>query len=332
MHHHRSFFLGAIFAFVLGLTITVSRAQERQQEVSKTDAARHAPSNKEEAEEEKVSAKEPVLSLEGYCEPASHPKPCRTEISRSEFEELAEAASANEGPAKSQFAAFYSKFTLLAREAEKRGMDKNPVFRRKLAISRLQLLGQVLIQDLQAKSEEFASGELEKFFQDNPAKFEQAELLRIHIPWTKFSGPLNSVQQPVNESAPEMKALAASTLARARAGADFEALEKEVLGTANLNEESAVNLGKMARNHLRRSHQTVFDLKPGEISPLFEEHADGYYIYKMGARQTPPFDSVKADVAAIYAKQRLDAWIDNITTGVTLNEQYFGSSAVRKGQ
>jgi hypothetical protein len=275
----------------------------------------------------------PVITVEGFCgtDPGAKQKaPCRTVLTRSEFENLADAAGASGMAAKASFAAFYIQFSLFAREAQKRGIDKDPVFQRKLEMARIQLLGQVLLQDLQEKSRQFAPGDLEKFFRENPARFEQRALLRVFIPNTKFNTQPNGIQQPIPESAPEMKLVAQAIYSRARAGADFETLQKEALDTANLKEEMSAKLEKMSRGQLRQAHKVVFDLKQGEVSALFDEQDEGYYIYKIVSKEIPPFESVKSDVELALEKQRMDTWKKDITepAKVSLNEHYFGAAKV----
>jgi hypothetical protein len=275
----------------------------------------------------------PVITVEGFCgtDPNAKQKaPCRTVLSRSEFEKLADASGASGMAARASFAAVYVQFSLFAREAQKRGLDKDPVFQRRLEMARIQLLGQVLLQDLQAKSRQFAPGDLEKFFRENPALFEQRALLRVFIPNTKFNTQPNGIQQPLPETATEMKLVAQAIYSRARAGADFETLQKEALDTANLKDEMSAKLEKMSRGQLRQSQQVVFDLKSGEVSALFDERDEGYYIYKIVSKELPPFESVKSDVELALEKQRFDTWKKDITepAKVSLNEQYFGAAKV----
>jgi hypothetical protein len=275
----------------------------------------------------------PVITVEGFCgtDPNAKQKaPCRTVLTRSEFEKLADASGVSGTAARASFAAFYIQFSLFAREAQKQGLDKDPVFQRRLEMARIQLLGQVLLQDLQEKSRQFAPGELEKFFRENPALFEQRALLRVFIPNTKFNTQPNGIQQPVPESAPEMKLVAQAIYSRARAGADFETLQKEALDTANLKDEMSAKLEKISRGQLRQSHKVVFDLKQGEVSALFDEQDEGYYFYKIVSKEIPPFESVKSDVELALEKQRMDTWKKDITepAKVSLNEHYFGAAGV----
>lgn len=320
-----------LFIFAFAFTTRLALPQEPRAGAASQSSA---IASKEAANAHNVSPDTPVITLDGYCDPLSvigttDKTSCRTVVTRSEFEELAKASSADSStPVRVQLANFYAKFTLLAHEAQKRGMYKDPRFQERLELARIQLLGQALIQDLQAKSRQYTPYELQKFFRENPAMFERASLQRIYVPNTKFTEAPNKVQQPIPESTSEMKLLAQAIYARAQTGTDFEVLQTEAFRTARLQEEPVANLGKMARGQLRPAHQVVFDLKPGEVSSLFEEREEGYYVYKMGPKEMPTFESVKPEAAAAFEKERLDTWMNSITGSAQtkLNEEYFGSA------
>ena len=328
MHHHGLWILSLVLAMSLLSSVATSQTGS---------AAAPPAASAGTVDTATVGPDAPVVTVDGFCgtDPNAKQKaPCRTVLTRTEFEKLADASGASGMAAKASFAAFYVQFSLFAREAQKRGIDKDPLFQRKLEMARIQLLGQVLLQDLQAKSRQFAPGDLEKFFRENPAPFEQGALLRVYVPNTKFNTQPNGIQQPMPETAPEMKLVAEAIYSRARAGADFETLQKEALDTANLKEEMSAKLEKMSRGQLRKTHQVVFDLKPGEVSALFDERDEGYYIYKIVSKEIPPFESVKSDVEIALEKQRMDTWTKDITepAKVSLSEQYFGADAAKSVQ
>lgn len=277
----------------------------------------------------------PVITMDGYCDPASpigtvDKARCRTVITRSEFEKIAGAQGATIPSSQNQFAAFYVQYCLFAREAHKQGLDKDLRARQMLEVARVQTLSQLLIHDLQVKSEQFAPGDAEKFFREHPERFETANFLRVFIPSTKFVTVSNAVHQPVPESAPEMKRLADDMYARARGGADFAALQAEARETSNLIDEETANYENMSREQLRKSHQVVFDLKAGEFSPLFHEE-EGYYFYKMISKSMPSFESVKPEAERALQKQRMDDWIKSIvgSAQIGMNEEFFGTNPLK---
>lgn len=327
----------AILVVVFGFGFAASVAHAEQQSSGASSQSGATAEKKEEVENDKVKPDAPVITIKGYCEATvigTTDKPdCRTVVTRSEFEELAEASNSDSDAGKSRIATFYAKFTLLAQEAQKEGIDKNPRVQRKLELARLQTLGQAMIQDLQAKSMKYTPQELEKFVHDNPAIFQVATLQRVFIPATKFMDVSASVQRPVADSEPEMKLVAQAIYARAKGGADFVALQKEALETSNLKDENVVaDQGKVARRQLRQAHQMVFDLKQGEISNLFEEKGEGYYVYKMGTREMPSFESAETAARPLFERQRLDKWMNDITNGATMSAEYFGAAAAKMGR
>jgi len=329
----RSTILVVVFGF--GFASSVARAQ--QQPSGASSQSRATAKKKEEVENDKVRPDEAVITIKGYCQATvigtTDKAKCQTVVTRSEFEELTETVKADSDAAKSRTAAFYAKFALLAQEAQRQGLDKDPGVQRKLEIARLQTLGQVKIQDLQAKSMKYTPQELEKFFHDNPALFEQASLQRVFIPATKFIDASQAPQRPVLGSEPEMKLVAEAIYTRAKAGADFAALQKEALETSNLKDDNVVvDQGKLARRQLRQAHQVVFDLKQGEVSSLFEEKGEGYYVYKMGPREMPSFESANAAARPVFERQRFDKWMDDITSGASISAEYFGATAAKMGR
>ncbi len=326
VHHHglRALALGFLLGFcVLTTAATVAQTGSTAASQAATQGA-------------SVGQDMPVITLDGFCESGSAAAareglPCLTVITRSEFDGVAEAGGATTPEGKGRFVQIYVQYLLLAGAAQKRGMDKDPHFQRMLELARLQLLTQTLMHDLQAKSEQISPEELENFYRENPAEFEQAELLRVYIPRAKQVDRANRVQNPIPGTEPEMKTLAEKIHARAVAGEDFESLQKEALAAANSREPEQASLGKLTRERLRRTQRGVFDLKPGEVSAVLEE-PEGYYIYKLVSKSVPPLESVKNEAKTTLQARRMDTWMKNITGGaqVSLNEQYFGVSATAK--
>jgi len=66
------------------------------------------------------------------------------------------------------------------------------------------------------------------------------------------------------------------------------------------------------------------ELKSGEISPVIED-VNGYFIYKVGEKNTLPLDQVRAEISTTLRTQRAQQYMraaeQSATT--TLNEEYF---------
>lgn len=198
VHRHGLRALG----FLLGLFVLTTAAT-----VAQTGSAAASQVAMQGANAARVGPDTPVITLDGFCESVSAAAardglPCRTVITRSEFDSVAEAGGATTPEGKDRFVQIYVQYLLFAGAAQKRGMDKDPRFQRMLELARLQLLTQTLMRDLQEKSEQISPEELEKFYRENPAEFEQAALLRVYIPRAKQVDRANRVQDPIPGTEP----------------------------------------------------------------------------------------------------------------------------------
>jgi hypothetical protein len=123
-----------------------------------------------------------------------------------------------------------------------------------------------------------------------------------------------------------MKKLADAMRARAVAGEDFEKLQKEVYAGSGLKTPVPfTTIGKTIRANLPVSQRSVVDLKPGEVSPVFDEAA-GYYIYKLISKESPPLEQVRAEILSGLQNQKLADSMQAVgdAASTELNEAYFG--------
>jgi hypothetical protein len=86
-------------------------------------------------------------------------------------------------------------------------------------------------------------------------------------------------------------------------------------------------MGKMRRGNLPPDHAAVLDLKPGAVSAVISD-ASGYFIYKVGEKDTVPLDKVKEEIRGTLRTQRMQDSMQTIQKSATpeLNEKYFGAT------
>jgi len=123
-----------------------------------------------------------------------------------------------------------------------------------------------------------------------------------------------------------MKAEAKQIQAKAAAGGDFTALQKEAFDVAGLKSASPnVSLGKLTRGSLPQDHQKVFDQKPGQVSELFSA-PDGFYVYKVVSEQMIPLTEAKPQIHSTLQSERMQASMELLLGHVNpeLNLAYFG--------
>lgn len=297
------------------------------------------------ATEIKVAPTDPVITLKGFCDdPTKQGDACRTVITREQFDKVVDALQPGmPPPMRRQLATNYSRALMMSMAATKKGLEKTPEYEEKMAIQRMVVLSQALTRNLQEEAGKISDSDVGKYYKDNQPAYEQASVLRIFVPHSKqFAAPVPSVNKAgakltekekqaatqAREKAGEtaMKKLADSLQARAAKGEDFDKLEKEAYVGAGLKQTPpTTKMEKVRRNTLPQAHSAAFDLKAGEVSPVFSDPG-GHTIYKMVSKQTLALDAVKTEIHNTMAGKRYSEAMQAYQSGANmdLSEAYFG--------
>lgn len=305
------------------------------------------------AKDSAVAPDAPVITVPNVCHTSvSHSKTgtggtakpdCQTVITRAQFEALANALQPNMNPqTKRRLAEVYPRLLVMAQAARKRGLEDKPSFKQLVEFNRLQILSQELGRALKEDADNVPQADIEKYYQDNPEAFEQATLLRIYIPKDKQEPPAKADTEAKEETAEDtakqaakqtadqeaMKKTAEDLQKRAAAGEDFDKLQQEAYQAAGIQGAPApTNIGKMTRNQIPVNQRAVLDLKPGEVSQLFTE-PNGYYVYKVVAKEKKSLDQARDEIRTTLAQQRLQDAMTKYQQEdkASLNEAYFGAA------
>jgi bifunctional DNA-binding transcriptional regulator/antitoxin component of YhaV-PrlF toxin-antitoxin module len=304
-----------------------------------------------------VAPTDPVITVKGVCADgpkADAPKTgdsCKTVITKEQFEKLINALQPEMTPdVRRQLATAYSRMLVMAADAERRGLDKQPQYDETLRFARLQILSQRLSRDVQAESQKVPDADIEKYYKDNAGDYDQATLLRIFVPKSKEILPPKSAavvpvsaakagaaaaksgatEKPVDTTAREraaqeaMTRVASDLRARAMKGEDFEKLQKEAFVRAGLRANAPpAKMDKVRLTTLPAAHRPVLELKPGEISAVIDDPS-GHYIYKLVRKKTLSLDAVKTEIRYALATQRYQEAMEAYQASPDLNEDYFG--------
>jgi hypothetical protein len=302
----------------------------------------------------KVGPDDPVITLKGFC-PDSTQKgdACKTVITRAEFEKIADALQPNmQQPLRRQLANQYSMFLKMSTAAEERGLDKTPTFDQQLKFSKMRILGQDLGTKLQQDSQQVSDADIADYYKKNEASYQQATLQRIFIPRSKQivntapkpkmgdkdkdddddkptpPTPANDEQKKAAEEA--MTKLSVTVHDEAVKGEDFDKLQKEVFTEAGLP-GNAINtkIEKARRSTLPLAHQSVMDLKPGQVSDVITDQNNGRYIYKMVSVETLSLESVSPEIKKTISSQRYRDSMQAFQGNLDLNDAYFGPGPTR---
>jgi len=282
-----------------------------------------------------VAADSPVLTIKGLCAhltPTDRPpSDCQTVVTRAQFENLIDALHAGkDAQTKHHLAKAYPQFLMMAREAEQRGLDKQPRFEERLDFARLQILSQELMDQIEHEAAQVPEGDIEDYYQKNTGEFESAILERIVIPnRTQVKTQSNQGATPGMAAAEYSMTKEADLLhMQAAAGADFSELQVQAYNAAGVSGNNAAKpkLDKMRRRSLPPAHASVFDLKPGQVSLVISD-ATGLYIYKLDWKGIEPLDAVKNEISNTLRAQRVRKMIQSLEQPYTteINERYFGT-------
>ena len=272
---------------------------------------------------------EPVITLKNVCPPkagATTPPPgCVSGLTREQFEKMVKAL---EQPGKPpmppdmmrKFGSQYAKMLVFADAARELGLEKDPRFLQIFAFVRNQILTDALNQHIIQQFATIPDQQIEDYYKQNPKKYVEATLQRILVPRT-----VPSNDKPKPSDAEEM-AYAGKVRERWVAGEDPAKLAKEAIEHAGLtNSAPDVNLGPRRPGTLPEAHESVFELKPGEVSPVLSDPGS-LYIYKLVSIRQVPLSEVKATISSTLQRQMITEKIEQVQKAATivLNEAYFG--------
>lgn len=282
-----------------------------------------------------------VITLPGVCDnpPADKSKAadCKTVVTRAEFEQLLEVINQSHmpPPVRRQLATQYAMLVVMANEAHKMGVDKGPKFEQQLRIQRMQAMATQLRQALQEKAGEVPDKDIEDYYHKNAASYEQASLQRIFIPRSRQLDTSKDKEKPTEaetkkrqeEGEAAMKTEAEALQKRAATGEDFNKLQEEAFTFAGLKAKAPqTNMASLRRVGLPPDQAAVFDLKTGEVSQLIADPS-GYFIFKMGEKQTMSLESAKEEIHNALRTQRMQESMQSIQQSAkpALNDAYFAA-------
>lgn len=259
---------------------------------------------------------------------------CETIITRAEFERLANAVSPGmKSETKGELAAVYPRMLVLAAKAEQQGLDKTPRFNELLRFVRVQALSQVMVHQIKEDSAKVSEQAIQEYYDKHSTMFEQATLERIFVPLKQRAEALpENTQAPVGQAEQgqdPMTREAEALRVRAAAGEDFTALQQAAYDAAGIKSAATpASLKKVRRSDVPASHAQVFDLQPGEISPVLND-ATGHYIYKLVSKELPSLNVVKNEISNRLRDQNMREAMQQIQDSFSaqMNPAYFPKPA-----
>lgn len=270
---------------------------------------------------EEIAPDAPVITIPGVCNgPATGGKDCKTEVTRAQFEALANALAEGQPGGvigkemRQDLAQQYGQMLVFVHEAEQRRLDKDPATEVLLHFSRTQLMTERLLRSVQ-QTEKATQADIEKYYKDHSADYQGISLKRIMIPLAHSGGKTKSE---------DVKALAEEMRKRLVAGEDAGKLQQEAYTRLGFKMEPPDTARVLRASALSQNEQSLAKLKAGEVSDVFtDEHA--VKVFKSEGPVPLPLDQVRAEIRSTVETQKVKAADDAIQNGHTpeLNAVYF---------
>lgn len=285
-----------------------------------------------------VAPDAPVITIQGLCErpPNSNATPvdCSTVITRADFEKLVNAVQPNMTAAnRKPFATRYVTILLLAEKAHEMGLDKTPEFDEQMYIARLQLLARQAGEKIQRDAANVPDSEISDYYQQHASDYKTISFDRIFVPKEKeveAGKPNEPRAAKANEASDaEMKNEADKLRARAAAGEDPTKLQQEANDFAgNKTKVTNVKVENMRKTSIPPTDVAIFDLKAGEVSPVFSDPT-GYRIYKVTEVKELPLLSAHDEIAHALQGQNIKNSFESLQNSAktTFDNTYFSTPA-----
>ena len=265
-----------------------------------------------------------VVTLNGLCDQPASGGQCKTEITKKQVDEIAAAVAPDSPPAARQrLAVVLAQVLVMSHAAEKAGVQERPDVRAALQFTRLNVLAQMYVRELQNQAKNVPAPQLEEYYKAHASDFEQAKISRLYIPKTN---PADN--KPIDEKT--AKAEADKLRAQAVTGTDLKKLEQQAYTDLGIKgEPPTTDLGTVRRENMPPDQAKVFDLKPGEISDLIDLPG-GYFLFKVDSKSELPLDVAKPEIQRALEGQVMRQKIEDVSKSVqaTFNPEFFKGGPV----
>ena len=253
----------------------------------------------------------PVVTLEGLCHDKQPKGPCKTVVTREDLDRFLGASAPETGPAaRSRAAIQYARTVAFSALAEQQGLDKNAALSKELELQlkllRMRILATAFVQNLEQQSTTVLGSEIERYYQLHRDQYEQAQVRRVAIP---ISAPTAS-GRPLDRSA--VKAEMDELRNRAAAGEDLNLLLNKAFEHLQIQATPPpVNVVPVRRSSLQGDETKVFELNPGEITPVLDLPA-AFAIYKLDSKEALPIESLRQEIEASLRRDVVQNQISKI--------------------
>lgn len=276
-----------------------------------------------------VGMDQPVITLKGTCTAAADaapPKDCVSTVTRAQFEKLTEALQPSmTADSRRAFATNYGRLLVFVDAARALHLENDPGVQLVLQFVTDQVLAESVKRHYAEQYSHPSDQQVQDYYNQNSAKYVEATLERIIIPRSP-----GSAEKPKPAEAEE-KAAADKVRERWVGGEDPVKLQQAAYQAVGVTSPGTpeISMGAKRAGSLPPSQEAVFQLKAGEVSPVYSDSA-AFYVYKVVSIKPVPIGDVKDSIVKTLQQQQLQQKLEEIGKSATpvLNEAYFGPGAV----
>lgn len=216
----------------------------------------------------------------------------------------------------------------LTEDAVQDGLDKRSPYKDQLELNRLQVLGNAELT-IHGNSFPVKDEDQQKYYKDNPDKFQEAKVRVIYIAFNPAPGKTGAEGKKLPLEA-EAQAKIDGLRKQIEAGADFGKLARE-------NSDDAASAGKDGDfGTIKHSSPypdpikaAVFALKPGELSQPIRQ-PNGFYLIRLEELHTLPYDDVSSQISTDIRQEKFREWTKSLQQQFSikvLEPSYFAPKA-----
>ncbi len=267
-----------------------------------------------------------VIVLNGYCtDPPQLNEACKTEITRSEFEQLSAALQpALTDTQRLTIAYAYARNLRMAVVAQQRGIDKTEKFAQQMRYARLQLLAQDLNQSLQTQADQISDAELAAYYRAHQADFEEAVFERIIVP---------HVGRTPEARVDAMAQLATQVRARLQSGETSDQLQRDVFTqSATPYKDVNTRMEKIRSTSLPPNQAQVMAMQVGQVSDVISDPDGAHFIFKMIEKRLPEIAEVRDEMIKSISTQRFQDSTKEFQGNTVFSDSYFNPASAQVGQ
>jgi peptidyl-prolyl cis-trans isomerase C len=251
-------------------------------------------------------------------------------LTEKDFQNILEALPENVrsqavGPMKRQFAEQIVRMKLLAQEARKRGLDKDPAFQARMAFQQENMLAAAVYTDIQNKVTPDEAA-LRKYLEQNKSEFESASARHILIRFKGSPVQLKEGQKDLTEE--EALAKVNDLKKQIDAGGDFAKLAKENSDDQGSGANGG-DLGTFKRGQMVPAFEkAAFEQPVGKVGEPIKTQF-GYHLILVDKRGGEDFAALRPELERRMKPDAARQAIEDMRKGatVTFDNSFFGPEA-----